>query len=159
MVLLALLLLLLACGPHPLAALPMVTGSDIGDVKPGEEGVLVTGAGGPLVTSPLTPPPPPPSPSPPGPSARSEHSQGQTLKQLDASTSVPPLQAPLAAAYVGHPLAPNAIEQRQRIIDGLVAAIKVMLGLLLISGCCLLYLSNELDRMKNAIKHRLWKRR
>ena len=80
-------------------------------------------------------------------------------ERADASTSSPPLRAPLSAAYVGHPLAPNAIEQRQRIIDALVAAIKVMLVLLAISVCCLMYLSKEVEKMKEAIRHRIWKRR
>ena len=84
----------------------------------------------------------------------------QTTELRDASTSAPPLRAPLAAVVVvGHPLAPNAMEQRQQIIAALVAAIKVMLVLLALSVCCLIYMSKEVGKMKQAIQFRLWKRR
>ena len=88
-----------------------------------------------------------------------ELGDGQSRAFRDASTSAPPLRAPLGAAIVGHPLAPNAMEQRQRIIDVLVTAIKVTLVLLAVSICCLLYMSKEVDKMKEAIRHRIWKRR
>ena len=87
-------------------------------------------------------------------------SHDQTTELRDASTSAPPLRAPLAAVVVvGHPLAPNAMEQRQQIIAVLVAAIKVMLVLLALSVCCLVYMSKEVGKMKEAIRFRLWKRR
>ena len=91
------------------------------------------------------------------PSAALSHGLGSKFQ--DASTTAPPLRAPLGAAIVGHPLAPNAMEQRQRIIDVLVAAIKVTLVLLAVSICCVLHLSKEVHKMKEAIRHRIWKRR
>lgn len=88
-----------------------------------------------------------------------ELGHGHSGEFPDASTSAPPLRAPLGAAIVGHPLAPNAMEQRQHIIDVLVTAIKVTLVLLGVSICCLLRMSKEVVKMKEAIRHRIWKRR
>jgi hypothetical protein len=77
----------------------------------------------------------------------------------DASTLGTPVKAPLGAAYIGHPLAPAAQEQRQQIIDALLVGIKVCLICLAVTVCCLLRVSRHLQGMKNVIAHRLWKRR
>lgn len=77
----------------------------------------------------------------------------------DPSTETMPLKAPLAAVYVGHPLGPDAMAQRQAVIDALLVAIKVCLICLAVSVCCMLRLTSQLTQMKEAIAHRLWKRR
>lgn len=151
--------LLLACAPLlvPLEAVPNAgsNGNITDPHRDVHDHVLTVGGNGDGLIAPVAPLVQPGhaqhDPLPPA--------ETHMLNELDASSSTPPLKAPLAAAYIGHPLAPNAMEIRQQIIDNLVLAIEVMLLLLLLSVCCLIYLSKKVDRLKSAIRFSLWKRR